>query len=355
MAMNHNRPCGTFDTSYEQTMSVVRTPLRWTILIIFIVAIFVMPRVFSGRLLSLANLIGISIVAIQGLNLVTGYCGQMNLGQTAFMAVGAYSSALFISKLGFPWLLALPCSAITAGLVALLFGLPSLRIKGFYLAMATLAAQFIIPTLLVNIRPDITGGTHSLIVRPPVIAGFKFNTQAEMFYLIMICAVLATYLTKNIVRTGVGRAFIAIRDNDLSAEVMGINTFYYKSLAFFICGLFAGVAGCLWAHWMRAINPDNFTIMGSIWYLGMLIVGGIGSTAGAVFGVVFLRVIDFIATDVSLSLGQQFPEHMAFFQSAFSVLVQGLVIVLFVVIEPRGLNERWQLFKASYRLHPFNY
>jgi len=355
MAMNYNRPCGTFDTSYEQTMSVVRTPLQWTILVVFIVAIFILPSIMSGRLLALANLIGISIVAIQGLNLVTGYCGQMNLGQTAFMAVGAYSSALFISKLGFPWLLALPCAAINAGLVALLFGLPSLRIKGFYLAMATLAAQLIIPTLLVNIRPDITGGTHSLIVQPPIIAGIKFNTQAKMFYLIMTIAIIITCLTKNIVRTGVGRAFIAIRDNDLSAEVMGINAFYYKTLAFFICGLFAGVAGCLWAHWMRAINPDNFTLMGSIWYIGMLIVGGLGSTAGAVFGVIFLRLIDFFASDISIALGEQFPEHMAFFQGAFSNLVQGLVIVLFVVIEPRGLNEKWQLFKASYRLHPFNY
>jgi len=355
MVANFNRPCGTFDTSVAQTMAIVRTPLQWVLLVLFLIFLFASPLFMSGRLLSLANLIGISIVSIQGLHVITGLCGQMNLGQTAFMAVGAYSSALLVSRVGLPWLLALPCAAIISGIVALMFGLPSLRIKGFYLAMATLAAQFIIPTCIVNIRPDITGGTHSLIVNPPIIAGFSFDSQGKIFYPIMIIAILITYFTKNIARTGVGRAFVAIRDNDLSAEVMGVNTFYYKLLAFFICGLFAGVAGTLWGSWMRAINPDNFTLMGSIWYIGMLIIGGLGSTAGAIFGVIFLRLIDFFASDLSLVLGDYFPQYMAFFQGAFSNLIQGLTIVLFVVLEPRGLNERWQNFKSSYRLHPFNY
>ena len=349
------RPCGTYDESYAQDMAIVRTRLQWIILIGGLVLLFALPLFTSGRWLNLLNLIGISVIAVHGLNILTGYCGQISLGQAAFMAVGAYTSAILTAKLGFSFWAALPCAGLSAGIVGLIFGLPSLRVKGFYLAMATLSAQFIIPALIAHPLEGITGGTYSLIVPPPKVAGIVCTSPQSMFYIIIPIAVLMTFFAKNLVRTGVGRAFIAIRDNDLAAEVQGVNVFRYKLLAFFICSVYAGVAGSLWAHWMRAINPDHFTLIDSIWYVGMMIVGGMGSTAGAVFGVGFLRILDELTKEGVMWLGGFAGGWGAFLQASLGPMVYGLVIILFIVFEPRGLAHRWEMFKASYRLRPFAY
>ena len=349
------RPCGTYDESYAEDMAIVRTRLQWIILVGGLILLASLPLFVGGRWLNLLNLIGISLIAVHGLNILTGYCGQISLGQAAFMAVGAYTSGILTAKLGFSFWAALPCAALSAGVVGLIFGLPSLRVKGFYLAMATLAAQFIIPSLISNPLAGITGGTHSLIVPAPRVGGIACTSPQSMFYIIIPIAVLMTFFAKNLVRTGVGRAFIAIRDNDLAAEVQGVNVFGYKLLAFFICSVYAGVAGALWAHWMRAINTDHFTLMDSIWYAGMMIVGGMGSTAGAVFGVGFLRSLDEATKVFVMWLADIFPAWGAFFQAAFGPIVYGLVIILFIVLEPRGLAHRWEMFKASYRLRPFAY
>lgn len=352
-----SRPCGTYDESYAEDMAIVRTRLQWILLIAGLILLFSLPLFLSGRWLNLFNLIGISLIAVHGLNILTGYCGQISLGQAAFMAVGAYTSAVLTTKLGFSFWAALPCAALVAGIVGLVFGLPSLRVKGFYLAMATLAAQFIIPAIIANPLEPLTGGVHSLKVPPPAIGGIVCRTPQSMFYVIIPIAVLMTFFAKNLARTGVGRAFVAIRDNDLAAEVQGVNVFTYKLLAFFICSVYAGVAGSLWAHWMRAINPDHFTLIDSIWYVGMMIVGGMGSTAGAVFGVGFLRILDELTktTVTWLSSLAILGSLGAFLQASLGPIVYGLVIILFIIFEPRGLAHRWEMFKASYRLRPFAY
>ncbi|MDP3047281.1 MAG: branched-chain amino acid ABC transporter permease, partial [Chloroflexota bacterium] len=284
-------PSGTYNVSYRQDMAIVRTRLQWVLLILGLIALFIVPRFATGYGLSILNGMGIMLISVHGLNLLTGYTGQISLGQAGFMAVGAYSSALLVDRAGVPFLLALPLSGLIAGLVGLLFGLPSVRIKGFYLAMATLAAQFIIPWVIVHVRSDLTGGSSGIVVSSASIGDVVLKSQESMYYLVMVVAVLMTWMAKNLARTHTGRAFVAIRDNDIAAESMGINLFAYKLLAFFICSFYAGIAGSLWAHWMRAINPDHFTLMDSIWYVGMVIVGGMGSTAGAVFGTVSLRLL----------------------------------------------------------------
>ena len=349
------RPCGTYDESYAKDMAIVRTRLQWIILVVGLIFLLSLPLFLGGRWLNLLNLIGISLIAVHGLNILTGYCGQISLGQAAFMAVGAYTSGVLTAKMGFPFWAALPCAALSAGVVGLIFGLPSLRVKGFYLAMATLAAQFIIPALISHPLEGITNGVRSLVVPAPKLGQMAFTSPQSMFYVIIPIAVLMTFFAKNLVRTGVGRAFIAIRDNDLAAEVQGVNVFRYKLLAFFICSVYAGVAGSLWAHWMRAINPDHFTLMDSIWYVGMMIVGGMGSTAGAVFGVAFLRILDELTKVGVMWLSGIFVAWGAFLQAALGPIVYGLVIMLFIIFEPRGLAHRWEIFKTSYRLRPFAY
>jgi len=353
--MSIARPCGTYDKTYAQSLAIVRTRWQWVLLAVGLVFLFSMPLWLSGRWLDFVTVTCITLIAVQGLNLLTGYCGQISLGQSALMAVGAYTSAVLTAKLGLSFWIALPLSALSAGAVGLIFGLPSLRVKGFYLAMATLAAQFIIPALIINPLEPFTGGARSLRVPAPEIAGIVCNNPPTIFCIVVPIAVLMTFFAKNIARTGIGRAFVAIRDNDLAAEVAGIDIFRYKLLAFFVCSVYAGIAGCLWAHWVRALNPEHFTLMDSIWFLGMVVVGGMGSTAGAVFGTVFLRAIDELIKTLGMFLSGVFPDWGAMLQGALGPMTFGLVIMLFLIFEPRGLAHLWEVFKISYRLRPFAY
>jgi len=348
------RPSGIFDERYEDDIAIVRTKAHWWTLLIGLALLFILPLILNNHLLTTINHIGIVIVICLGLSILTGYTGQISLGQSAFMGVGAYTTAILSVQTGWPFWFAIPMSGLSAGTVGLLFGLPSLRIKGFYLAMATLSAQFIIPWLITHIRTDITGGVFSLVVKPPSLWGVVFNTQFKMFYLIMPIAILMTFFAKNLVRSGIGRAFIAIRDNDLAAEVMGINLFRYKLLSFFICSFFAGVGGALWAYWMRAISTDHFGLMDSVWYLGMIITGGMGSTAGVIFGVTYISVLTELAKVVAPLMGIIFSRIGPGAELALQPIFIGLGILLFLIFEPRGLAHRWEMFKAYYRLWPFS-
>ncbi len=349
------QPCGIFNVDYARDMAIIRTRTQWVLAVGGLVLLFTMPFYLSNHLISMVNVLGITIIAVQGLNILTGYAGQINLGQAAFVTVGAYTSALITTRLGLSFWVALPLSGLSAGLVGLIFGLPSLRVKGFYLAMTTLAAQFIIPSLIAHVRTDVTGGGRGLMIPPPYLWGTALSTQTAMFFVIVPTMVLLVLIAKNIVRGPIGRALIAIRDNDLAAEAMGINIFRYKLLAFFICSFYAGVAGSLYAHWMRNINYDVFTIMDSIWYLGMMIVGGMGSITGAIIGPVFVYGLDKGLTWGANYLRATFTALPATFSAAIHLMVFAIVILLFLALEPRGLNHRWEVFKAAYRLTPFSY
>jgi branched-chain amino acid transport system permease protein len=238
--------------------------------------------------------------------------------------------------------------------VGLIFGLPSLKIKGFYLIMATIAAQFIIIWVILQFQ-GITGGANGLAVPRPEIGGFVIKSKASYFYLVLIIACLATYLAKNIVKTRVGRAFIAIRDNDLAAEVMGINLWSYKLLAFFIGCAYAGVAGSLLVHYIAFASVDQFPFINSVMYLGMLIVGGMGSISGAIFGTVFIKLLDQLVTISGPMLATAFPAIAAQAAASLSLIMRGLIIIIFLIFEPRGLAHRWEMVKAYYRLWPFSY
>ena len=350
------RPCGVFDETYAKNIGIVRTRQHWTLMIIGLFVLLTLPLYVSGAVLHFINLLAISLIAAQGLNILTGLAGQISLGQSAFVGVGAYSSALLTVHLNFPFWLALPSAAIITGIVGIIFGAPSLRIKGFYLAMSTLAAQFIIPWVVVNVRTDLTGGSQCMLVPAPSICGMVFNNQQSMYYIIIPITCLTIFLIRNLVRSQIGRVFFAIRDNDLAAEAMGINLAKYKLLAFFICSLYAGVAGSLWAHWMRAISPDQFNLMESIWFLGMIIVGGMGSVIGVTFGVLFIKAFDILITFYSPELTSFLPPQLAQDTAAgLAPFTFGMIILVFLIFEPRGLAHRWEITKAYFRLWPFKY
>jgi branched-chain amino acid transport system permease protein len=347
------RPSGTFDVKYEQDLSIIRTPAQRAWAIVGLVLLLCFPLFAGSHWVTVITLIAITIVSVQGLNFLTGYCGQISLGQAAFMAVGAYASGILTTKLGFPFLVALPVSGIIAGVIGLVFGLPALKVKGFYLAMSTLAAQFIIEWVIKHLV--ITGGTGGMAVVPASIGAFIFESERASYYLVVIVTMIMLYFAKNLVRTKVGRAWIAVRDNDLAAEIMGVNLYHYKLLAFFICSFYAGIAGSLWAHYLTVISPDHFVLQDSIWYLGMIIVGGMGSVTGTVLGVVFLKLLDEFVIVFGPVLAGMIPSIGETISASLGLMFLGLVIILFLILEPRGLYHRWELFKTWYRLHPFSY
>lgn len=349
------RPAGEFDTSYAHDMATIRRPWQWVLLAVFLLALYTLPAYASQTVVSLVNRIAIVIIAVQGLSLLTGYTGQISLGQAAFMTTGGYIAALLVLNLGWPFLLALPAAALGTGLVGLLFGLPSLRVKGFYLAMATLAAQFIIPWFTRNAFPDLLNGTQGLNVRPPVVFGVVLNSPQRYLYLSLSVLILSTILAYNISRSRLGRAFVAVRDHDLAAEMLGINPFKYKLIAFFLAAVYAGVAGALSSHNIRHLNSETFNLIDSVSFLGMLIIGGLGSNLGPIFGSIVVEMLIEIATIIGPVFISVFPTTAAGAVQALRPLFFGVALMLFLIFEPRGLAHRWNLIKAAWRLRPFSH
>jgi branched-chain amino acid transport system permease protein len=347
-------PCGIRNYNYAEDMAIVRTRTHWALLIGLLIIIFTMPLYFSNYWLGVFNLIGITLIAAIGLNILVGYCGQLSIGHAGFIAVGAYTAAILTNRLEMPFLVGLIGAGLVSGFIGIIFGLPSVRVKGFYLAITTIAAQFII-VWVIN-HWGLTGGFNGIKVPYASIGGLVFRSESSQFYLIITIAALCVFFAKNLARTKVGRAFIAIRDNDLAAEVMGISLLYYKLLAFFIGCFFAGIAGALLAHWIGFLNAEQFSFTESILYIGMIIIGGLGTTIGPILGVVFIRILQQVLTvNLVPFLEKTFTMLPSGFATGVTPMLFGLVIVLFLILEPRGIAHRWGLFKSAYRLWPFSY
>ena len=353
--MSALRPAGDFDRSYEQDMAVVRRPWQWLALAAGAAVVFSAPLWANAYIVTTANTIFYTIIAVQGLNILTGYTGQISLGQAAFMLVGGYTSALVTVHWGLPFPLAVLVAGLVAGSVGLLFGLPSLRVKGFYLAMATLAAQFIIPWISRHAYPDLLGGTLGRIAVPvPVLFGVSFGETRQYYYLSLVALILTTLLALNISRSRLGRALVSIRDNDLAAELLGVSLFQYKLRAFFIASFLAGVAGALKAHSQRGVGTEfGYGLEESIIMLGMLVIGGLGTNLGPFLGVSAVVLLQDLAGLTGRKMADWFPEQQARFRTSFRPIFFGLVLMLFLIFESRGLAHRWQTFKAAWRLRPF--
>jgi branched-chain amino acid transport system permease protein len=316
--------------------------------------LFVLPKLpyVSGYILRLIIGAAIALIICLGLNILTGYCGQLNIGQSAFVMVGAFTSAFLNSKFGLPfWATFIP-AGLAAATVGVFFGIPSVRLKGLYLALTTLGAQIILAWIALFGFPITAAGFS---VDPVKIGSIVFNTPEKFYYIAIPFAIVMTFFAKNMMRSKPGRAFIAVRDNDKAAEGMGIDIFRYKLLAFAICTFYAGVAGSLLVHYMMWAQLESFTLQDSIWYLVMIIVGGLGSIEGTIFGVIFITVLK----EIVFVIGPIAEGKLSFLPmgagSGLLLIIIGGIAILFLTVEPRGLAHRWNLFKAYYRLWPFGY
>ena len=347
-------PAGTRNYDYNEDMGIFRTNTQKVLLFTFLIILFTAPLWLNRTWLGMVNLMGITIIAATGLNILTGYCGQLSIGHAGFIAVGAYTSAVLTSQFDMPFLIGLIGGGLCAGLVGIIFGIPSLRVKGFYLAISSIAAFFIIMWVITQWH-QVTGGFMGMSVPVATIGPIEFHSESSLFFLIMTVTVMTIFFAKNLARTRVGRAFVAIRDNDLAAEVMGINLFRYKLMAFFIGCFLAGIAGSLMAHYIGYLSHEFFTLHDSILFVGMIIIGGLGTTLGPILGVVFIQLLDHILTHNLAPLLESTRILPSGFSSGISLMILGAAIIVFLIMEPRGLAHRWQIFKAAYRLWPFSY
>lgn len=349
------RPCGIYSVRYAQELAVLRTrSQRLGFAALLVVVLAVPPLVLGAHLLSVLIVIGVTIIVMQGLNLLLGYCGQISLGQAAFMAVGAYTSANLTDRLALPFLLSLVSAGLAASLVGLVVGLPALRVKGFYLAVTTLAAHWIILWAILH-GGALTGTIYGLPAPPGWVGPWALDTDRRYYVFTAVMVILLSWFAKNLERTHTGRALVAVRDNDIAAETMGINVFAYKLLGFSLCSFYAGVGGAMWAHYSRSIHPDQFPFIDSVWYLGFLVVGGMGGVLGPVFGAVLWRGLREAVAALVPMLAAAMPGFAGTLYSGLSLMLFALVIMLSLILEPRGLNHRWQLVKASWRLWPFSH
>jgi len=325
-------PCGIYNKTAAQDMTIMRTKTQKVLALICIAFIFSLPAFLSPDWVVWLIMAGITVIAVLGLHVMTGLCGQFSIGQAAFVAVGAYTTAVLTTRYDFPCWATLPLAGLVAGLAGLAFAAPAMRIKGFYLVMSTIAAQFIIVYLLREW--NWTGGLYGIDVDPIRLGSMELDDKGFAWLTLGIVIVMLIG-AKNIQRTSTGRKFIAIRDNDLAAEVSGVNLFHTKLIAFFIGCFYAGIAGWLWAHFFLHITPDQFTFKQSIWYLGMLVIGGIGSTSGAILGVILIQLLEKLLDYLTPTLSAAFPSVGDQMFSALTLIVFGGTITLFVMCNPR--------------------
>src|SRR6516162_6620596 len=321
-----NRESGVFKTSYAADMALYPLPIaRWAVAAFAGLFIVIVPLALGEYYISILNLILIAVVGALGLNILVGYTGQISIGHGAFMSVGAYTAANLVIHLGAPFWITVPAGGIMAALIGAVVGIPSLRIKGIYLAIATLGAQL--------------------------------KSQTQLYLFLMAFVVLAIVGTANLIRSRIGRAFIAVRDQDIAAEIIGINIFHYKLWAFAISSFYAGVTGVLYTYYLGIANYEQFQLTVSIDYLAMVIIGGLGSILGSILGAIFVTLLPILTRwfleDYGWLLFSQQDLQNAI--PNLRLILFGGLIIFFLVVEPEGLNRLWRNIRNYFRVWPFSY
>jgi branched-chain amino acid transport system permease protein len=335
-----------FKTRYEQDIALIQHGGQTFWYGLLIVVLLALPFAASPYFLSQLSQVFIYTLIAFGLMLLAGFTGQMSLGHAAFMAVGAYCEAA-LAIAGWPFLLSVPAAGLLAAAVGVVIGLPALRVRGLYLGIATLAFGTIVEEIIARAEP-ITGGNAGLMVPPIQLFGLRFADGPPFYYLSLAFAVGGALILINLLRSPTGRAFVAIRDSEISAQSMGVHLATYKTLSFAISAAFAGVGGALYAHNIRFLSPDQFTVIQSIELLMMVVIGGLGSIHGAVFGAIFLIALPQAISGVKPLLPAALSEATGLQPAVF-----GLVLILTVLFEPLGIYGAWLKIRAYFELFPF--
>lgn len=341
---------GTLKLSYAADEALFDSKVQWVWLGILALALMLFPLWAGPYWIYLACLVAINVASATGLNILTGYTGLVSLGQAAFMGVGAYTVAVLEIRVGTPFPLNLLAAGAVTATVGVVVGIPSLRVKGLYLAIATIAASMILHFIFAHW--SLTGETRGLSMPPASLFGIALDEPYELYWVIVPVTILMVAGAANLFRTRVGRAFIAVRDRDISAEVLGIPLLRTKLTSFALSSFYAGVAGGLWAYFFRVVTPESFPLINSIFYLAAIIVGGMGSILGGILGATFMTLVPEV---LKLAVGwitPWVPDALSLL-APIRTIVFGLLIVGFLIFEPQGLAEIWRRIRRFFHLWPF--
>ncbi len=343
---------------YYEDIQLLDSKVLWFWFLMLLASLMVFPFLAPTYYIYMANYMAIHVIVTLGLNILVGYTGQISLGHAGFFAIGAYITVLSMTTFHLPFLLALVVGALVSALFGFILGLPALRLEGPYLAIATLGFGMAITQVIG--RWEIFGGRMGLQAPPITFGSFALNSDRKMYFLIMTITVLLVLAGRNLMKTRVGRAFIAIRDSDIAAETMGVNLVYYKTLAFAVSAFYAGVAGGLYAFMLGFINPTTFNFILSIYFLAFVIVGGLGSIFGSIMGGIVMTWL-LLELDKVQELPYLGQALIAFSEKWMNVagipniasIIFGLIIILLVVFEPLGLYGFWIRTKIYWKTWPF--
>ena len=335
-----------FKTDYRQDIRLVEHGGQqfWygLLLVLLALAPWLLPEYWLAQL----SFVLIYAIAGLGLMLLAGFTGLFSLGHAAFLGTGAYTEAV-MTQAGAPFPLAMACAGLLSASVGVVVGLPALRVRGIYLGMATLAFGFIVEEVLARWE-SLTGGNAGLQIGHPQLFGWTLDSAEAFYFLCLATTVLAALAILNLLRSPTGRAFVAIRDSEISAQSMGIHLARYKTLAFAVSAAFAGVAGALYAHKLQFISPDQFNILQSIDLLLLIVIGGLGSVHGAFLGAIFLiampQAIAMFKDVLPAAIGQA---------PGLQGVIYGMVLIAFVLFEPMGLYGRWLKIRTYLQIFPF--
>ena len=344
---------GDFKVSYAEDIRVLQTNFIKICIGIFISCLIAFVLIAENYFIYLINLAAIATIGSLGLNLLTGFTGQISIGHAGFLAIGAYSSAILTSKCSFPFLIALPVAGAITTVAGLLVGIPSLRLKGLYLAITTFAFGFIVEHVA-NSWSSLTNGSQGMVVPPVEIFGVPFDTDRRFFFVVFPLTAFAIVFARNLIRSRPGRAWIAIRDQDIAAQAIGISLLLYKLSSFAVSSFYAGIAGALFAHYLMYIGPGHFELLVSVQYLAMIIVGGLGSVLGSIFGAIFMTLLPEILKFLPDLLRGSYPVIVERFAD-INLILYGLIIILFILKEPKGLYGIWNDIKVYWRNWPYTY
>jgi branched-chain amino acid transport system permease protein len=345
---------GDFKEAYAELVALTDSTPVWLWSLALVIALIAAPYLLNSYALSFLTIILITVVGALGLNILTGYTGLISLGHVGFLVTGAYAYAVLVSRYGLPPLLGFLGAGIIPALASLVVGAPSLRLKGLYLAITTLAFSFIINTVILEAR-TVTNGARGIAVQRPEIFGVSFDSDAAFTQLCLGVAILTLFATLNIRRSRVGRAFVAIRDNDTAARVMGINLHAYKLFAFVTSAFITGIAGALYGIYLSFVSVEGFPFLLSIEALAILIVGGLGSALGAVLGTILIVLLPEATRLVFSLFSAQMDALFSTGAQELKSMLYGLVIILFLRFQPRGLVGAWHDIRRLWVNWPLRY
>ena len=332
--------------TYTEDLNMFDEKYKFYLCAALVVSLFFLPLFLDSYVIYIFNLLFIYIIISIGLNLLTGNTGLVSLGHAAFVAVGAYSSAILTTKASLPFWIAFPLSGLITAAVGIVVAVPALRTKGFYLAIITLGFSFIIEEFIIRWE-SLTNGALGMKVPSASIGNIVFDTENKFYYLIFPITVICIIAVKNLLRTGFGKALGAIRDNDIAAESIGINLIKYKFMVFGVSAFLAGIAGSFMAHLTKMIGPSSFTLLDSITYLVIIVIGGLGSLMGSILGAIFITFLP----EVIRFLKDFIPGVEGIIQ-IYQSIFYGLIMMLFLLFEPNGFFGRWVKIKYYFETFP---